>query len=51
LYSLSAARYFSLYTAVGRDTPPPGDPEEPGGRRTALEAGFKWRFSLPWVNM
>jgi len=51
LYSLSAARYFSLYTAVGRDTLPPGDPEEPGGRRTALEAGFKWRFSIPWVNV
>ena len=51
LYSLSAARYFSSYIAVGRDTLPLSDVEAPGGRRTALEAGFKWRFSIPKIDV
>lgn len=51
LYSLSAARYMSFYAAVGRDALPVNDEDAPGRHRTALEAGFKWRFSIPVLNV
>jgi hypothetical protein len=49
LYSLSASRYFSLYSAIGRDKLPALDISHPNEKRIALEAGFKWRFSPPYV--
>jgi hypothetical protein len=51
LYSISAARYFSSYVAVGRDTLPLDDSRAPAGHRVALEGGFKWRLSIPKVGV
>jgi hypothetical protein len=50
VYSVSAARYFSSYVAVGRDSLPLSDPD-PGAHRVAVEGGIKWRFEAPWVGL
>src|SRR5262249_37280349 len=51
VYSLSAARYFSLYLAGGADRLPATDSDRPDAWRPALEGGFKWRFTVPLINL
>jgi hypothetical protein len=52
VYSTSAARYMSVYAAIGRDTVL-SDPRDPHSTRhtTALESGFKMRFPIPWLKI
>jgi hypothetical protein len=51
VYSLAAARYFSLYGAIGADTLPQADATDPGKHTPALEAGFKYRLAIPKIDL
>ena len=51
VYSQSAARYFSFYTAIGADAVPDTDSNDVRAWHVALEGGFKWRFTVPVINL